>query len=80
MTCTKSVLISGISREFRQGYGGARFAGLSVRLLVEVVKEFRRLKATHEAGNDLATCRCCSMPSCGPPSAATSSMARPGCS
>ena len=55
MTYTKSVLITGISRESRQSYGGSWFAGLSDRLLVEVAKEFRRLKATHEAGDDLAT-------------------------
>jgi hypothetical protein len=55
MTYTRSVLITGISRESRQGYGGSWFAGLSDRLLVEVAREFQRLKATHEAGDDLAT-------------------------
>ncbi len=55
MTYTKSVLITGISGESRQSYGGSWFAGLSDCLLVEVAKEFRRLKATHEAGDDLAT-------------------------
>jgi hypothetical protein len=40
MTYTKSVLITGVSRESRQGYGVSWFAGLSDRLLVEVAEEF----------------------------------------